>query len=528
MNHISKICFLLAAISGLFLGSIYFIVQMWMPILYVFLSAMIVCLAVAIALDWRLYLEFFTLKTTKHGMNMGVLIVLVLAALVCVNYLGVRHNKTWDLTSERLYSLSEQTKKLVDSLQEDVEIKVFYKGPNAVAEKSQIQKVLDQYKDFSSKVKVRYLNSYADKAEALEYLSPLSDRDSAKTFSFVEYQGKKIRVNSPFDENQFTGAIVKATRRGEKKVYFLKGHGERDIDSDSPDGLHNFKEALEGQAFKAESLSLLEKPEIPKDAAFLVIAGPKTAYLPQELNLLRNYITNGGRLLVAIDPGERQNISGFVRDYGVEFQNNYVVSLNRGSYTGLAVAIQFSPVSKVTQDFQTGQANTYAVFDIASELRMSPSPPNGVKVEPIVLTTPQSFAMSDIKQKVQEIDSSKLKSFAVAMEISGRLDHNADGTVTETSREKDKEKIFEAIVFADSDFLSNQSLFLGVNRDLALNAAADLAHEMDIIGTRAKSYKGTILDLGRYQLAGILLGGMGLPIFLFIVAVLMWFRRRGA
>ena len=528
MSNISKICLLIAAISALIMGAVYFILQAWLPILYFFLITLIACLGVAVLIDWKLYLEFFTLKTTKHGMNMGVLIVLFLTGLVCVNYLGARHNKTWDLTSEKLYSLSEQTKKLISGLKEDVEIKVFYKGPNALVEKSQVQKVLDLYKDFSNKVKIRYLNSYVDKGEALEYLAPLSDRDSAKTFSFVEYDGKKIRVDSPFDENQFTRAIVKATRRGEKKVYFLRGHGERDLDSETPDGLHNFKEALEGQAFKVEPLNLLEKNEIPKDAEFLVIAGPKTAYLPQELNRLRDYATSGGRLLITVDPGERQNLAGFLRSYGVDFMNNYVVSLNRGSYTALAVAIQFSPNSKVTEDFHSGQNNVYAVFDMASELRPSTTVPNGIKVQPIVQSAPQSFALNDIKEKIREIDVSKLQTFTLGMEIKGRLDHNPDGSATETSDASQKEKIFEAVVFGDSDFISNQSIFLGVNRDLALNAAADLAHETDLIGTHAKSYKGTILDLGRYEEASILLSGMGLPIFLFIIAIMMWFRRRGA
>jgi hypothetical protein len=204
------------------------------------------------------------------------------------------------------------------------------------------------------------------------------------------------------------------------------------------------------------------------------------------------------------------------------------VSLSRGNYTGLAVGIIFSPISEVTRDFQTGQSNVYAVFDIASELKVASKVPNGLKVEPIVRSSPQSFTLNDIKERVTEINQSRLQAFALAMDVTGRLDHNADGSVTETSDAKDKEKIFEAVIFGDSDFLSNQSILLGVNRDLALNAAADLAHESDLIGTHAKSYQGVIMDFGRYQTASIILGSICLPIFLLIVGFLMWVRRRGA
>jgi ABC-type uncharacterized transport system involved in gliding motility auxiliary subunit len=527
MNQISKICFLMAGISAVALGVFYSILMVWMPIFYFFVFVIAICLGATLLLDWRTYLEFFTLKTTKHGMNMGALILLTLAALICINYLGVRYNKTWDVTAEKIYSLSEQTKKILSALKDDLEIKVFYRGPAAGTEKTQVQKTLEIFNGYSSKVKVRYYNSYVDKAEATEYLASLPDEKKANVFAFVEYQGKRIRVESPFDENQFVRAIVKATHRGEKKVYFLTGHGERELDSTNPEGLSFFKEALEGQAFKVESLNLLEKNEIPKDADFLVIAGPKSAYVPQELVLLKAYVTAGGRLFIAIDPGQRQNLAGFLREYGVEFMNNYAISLDRGKASGLAIGIEFSPTSPVTQDFMVGQKNAYVLFDMASEIKPSASIPNGLKVDQIVRSTPLSFALDDLKHQVQ-VESSQLHSVTLAVEVKGRLDHNKDGSATETNAASEKDKVFEALVFGDSDFISNQGLFLGLNRDLALNASSELAHETDLIGTRAKSYKGTVLDVGRYQFVVILLAAVALPLLLFITSLMVWFRRRGA
>lgn len=530
MSPWSKISFVVAVISCLIILAVYFILGgVWIPILYFFVVTMALSLGAAIVLDWKLYVEFFLMRTTKHGMNMGMMILLSLTALVCINYLGVHYNKTFDLTAEKLYSLSDQTKKLISGLDSDVDVKVFYKGPAGLTEKGQITKVLDLYKDFSNKVKINYYNTYKDQAEATQYLTQLSDKDSAKAFAFVEVKGKKIRVESPFDENQFTGAMIKASRRGEKKIYFLKGHGERDLESENPDGLKVFKEALEGQAFKVESLNLLEKNEIPKDADFLAIVGPKTNYLDPELEKLRDYMKTAGRLLVAIDPGQRQNLAGFLKSFGVEFMNNYVISLSRNGYTPMAVGLIFSPLSKVTESFQTGKDNNYAVFDLASEMRTAPDKPGSFKVTEIVKTSPNSLAVSDLQKELNENDLGKMQTFALGMEVTGRMDEkDANGKVTETNAADEKNKQFELLAYGDSDFMSNQAIFLGVNRDLALNSAADLAHETDLIGSHPKSYKGTVLDIGRYQQLGVIGGGIGLPIFLLISSGVMWFRRRGA
>src|SRR5690348_13781902 len=111
MNQFSKILFVLAFLSFLIIAIVYFILGgLWIPILYFFLFTGIASVGIAAFLDRKLYLEFFLLKTTKHGMNMGVLILLTLAGLVCINYFGAHYNKTFDLTAEKLYSLSDQTK----------------------------------------------------------------------------------------------------------------------------------------------------------------------------------------------------------------------------------------------------------------------------------------------------------------------------------------------------------------------------------------------------------------------------------
>lgn len=128
MSRWAKVSWLLCGLSVLILVAVRFILGGWANFLYVPLAVLVVSFGLALALDWKFYLEFFTLRTTKHGMNMGVLIILVVALLAAVNMISVRFNKSFDLTSEKLNSLSDQSGKVIGDLKENLGIVVFYRG----------------------------------------------------------------------------------------------------------------------------------------------------------------------------------------------------------------------------------------------------------------------------------------------------------------------------------------------------------------------------------------------------------------
>ena len=86
---------------------------------------------------------------------------------------------------------------------------------------------------------------------------------------------------------------------------------------------------------------------------------------------------------------------------------------------------------------------------------------------------------------------------------------------------------FKGAVFGDSDFMSNNILFQGVNRDLALNTFAFLADDAGLISIRPKQPKGTELTMTVNQQRMAVIAGIGSPLILFIVGAIVWFRRRG-
>lgn len=481
---------------------------------YLTLGAFAVAMATSVFFDRRLYVEFLGMRTTKHGMNMGAVIALMLVGVVCVNYLAVRHNKTWDLTQEKANSLSDQTTKVLDGLTEDLKIKLFYRGTQSAEAKQNAQPTLTMFKDYSGRVKIENINALVDEEQAIEFLKDQPDLRTAPILVFVEYKGKRIRVDEPVDESQLTAAIIRATRTADVAVYFVQGHGEHDLHGTDDAGLSELAKSLKEGSFKAETLNLVEHKDVPADAAVVMIAGPATAFLEGELETLRAYAKRGGNLIVAIDPGQRHNLANLTKPFGVEFLNNYVLSPRmqiQGAGPATIVGRAYDPSSEITRNLQSNSSLT--VFPLVSELRAAGDKNSDKQIEThdLIKSDPSTVSVTDPRHAAGERPPPHAS--VLAMSAKGA----AEGG-----------KTFEMVVFGDSDFATNRGLYLGVNRDVIMNAFAKLTNQKDLLSIRPKLAKGTMLTLSAGSSWIIILASLGVPLGLLITALVIWFRRRGA
>jgi ABC-type uncharacterized transport system involved in gliding motility auxiliary subunit len=507
MSRSSKVCFIMAVFL---LSSSYFmnLVFGWLNVNYFLLAGAAAAVLLSVVLDRKLYFDFFTMKTTKHGMNMGLTIILMVAFLVCVNYMANRHNKTFDFTSERLNSLSDQTMKIIKGLAEPLDVKIFYAGAAVGQDKATLKQNLQVFEEASPKIHLQFINSYEEVPLASKYLNDVQDKATSPIIGFAEYKGKRIRIAWPIGEEQLTSAMIKATRASEKKIYFIQGHGERDLSGAGEEGISEFAKALTEASYKVETLNLVERDKIPEDAAMLAIVGPATPFLDQEIKLLREYVLGGGRILIAIDPGQRHNLANLTKPLGVEFANNIVISINpriSGRSQWTIAATQFDSVSDVTAPIPNGR--TYAVMDLASQLRPAMNADPEFKVTEIVKSSPMSFTVNDIQAEPPK--SANYDTYAVGIQVKGP-------------------KKLEAIVYGDSDFISNKGFNYFSNRDLSLNSVASLTNEADLISIRPKLPKGTLVRLTAINRGFFLIAGLGLPVVFMILGLVMWYRRRGA
>src|SRR5262245_16350943 len=159
MSKWGKISFLISGLSLLVLLTARLILQGWLDFLYAPLIVAVVGFVLALAVDFKFYLEFLTLKTTKHGMNMGVMIVLSFVLLVAVNFLGVRFDKTFDFTKEKINTLSDQTQQAVKGLDDELKILVFYRGTDDKELRGQLKSNFQSYMDLSPKIKMSFIDA---------------------------------------------------------------------------------------------------------------------------------------------------------------------------------------------------------------------------------------------------------------------------------------------------------------------------------------------------------------------------------
>jgi ABC-type uncharacterized transport system involved in gliding motility auxiliary subunit len=519
MSRWGKILFFVAFLAMAIVFAVRYVLGSWIDPLYFPLALSIVALAVAVFLEMKFFLEFFTMRTTKHGLNMGTMILLVLAGLISVNFLAVRKNKVVDITEDKLHSLAPQTTEVLKGLGKPVEFTIFYRGDKSRDAMGPLRESLRLYQDASGKVTVQFYDSYVENIKAQDYLNTLPDKDSAnnKVFVFVEYEGKRERVNAPFSETEITSAIVKATRSSTKVIYFLSGHGERDLMSEGEEGVRGLKDEMERYAAKVEPLNLLQNPTIPSDTSALVIAGPKAPLMDNEIDLILTYLRSGGRLLVLADPGEQHNLQKLLRPIGVEFANTFILNVGvqvQGASQVTAVGLDFDQSSDITKPFVNG--NTFALFHVASEVRKQSSPPPDVTVTELLRTSPKTITINELSETAKR---GELRAYVLGVLSKGKL-KGKDGKLAERE--------FVTVVFGDSDFATNKLIGLPTNLNLILNSVAHLSGEADLISVRPRQPKSTKLVMTNAVWLGVVGAGVLMPTALMILGSVIWFRRRSA
>src|SRR5215470_4779211 len=235
------------------------------------------------AFDWR---------TLKYGSHASLFTVIVLA-VVCLLYgLAVQHNRRFDITQAKRFTLAEQSVKLVQGLQYPLKVIGFYSL--AERDRETFTDLMKQYVQHTDKLSYEVIDPDRQPAIARQY-----DITAYNTV-VVEGNGKKEKI-SRVEEVALTNAILKVTRNTKKTVYFVSGHGEPALTDSDRTGYSIAKQALEDQNYTVQELVLARQPQVPDDAAVVIVAGPRQDLLDSETEALSKFLERGGHLLMMID-----------------------------------------------------------------------------------------------------------------------------------------------------------------------------------------------------------------------------------
>jgi ABC-type uncharacterized transport system involved in gliding motility auxiliary subunit len=361
-----------------------------------FLGAGLLLAALQVALRWDRVVARLGRRQMKYGTNMAVLLLGALAILGLVNYLVVRNSKRWDLTKGQRYSLSDQSKKILAGLKDDVKIVYFQRS----AEMEGGRERLREYEAASPRVKVEYVDPLKNPARAQAY-----DARGPWPVIVVERGDKRERVSND-SEQDLTNSFVKVTRQGRKTVCFAYGEGERDIEDSGDGGYTAAKAALGRSQYETRKVLMAREADVPADCTVLVIPGPENDLLPTVVDAVRRYVKGGGKAMVMVEPAFKHdypNLVGLLKEWNLETAKDVVVDVSpMGQLFGTGpltpIAAQY-PYHEITKDFRVTTA-----FHTARSLKAGTASVAGVFAQNLLETSPASWAETDLGLKEVRLD----------------------------------------------------------------------------------------------------------------------------
>jgi ABC-type uncharacterized transport system involved in gliding motility auxiliary subunit len=447
-------------------------------------------------------------RQQKYSLYSTVYVVVILAVLGTANYLANKNNKTFDTTSNKRYSLSDQTIKIVKGLTKDVSITYWDNQEGFTPAKD----LLGQYMILNPKLKVEYVD--AIKKPALARAAGITNLGTI----VVEADKKREEAKS-LTEEQITSALVRVLKGTERTVCFAQGGGEKELDKNARDGYTAVKETVERDNYKTQMLNLLEKADIPSSCTVLVVPGPKFDYPPAAVEGLKKHVESGGKAMFLLDPpfnvaklkiAENKELTDMLAGWGVTLNKDLVVDLSRvGQMMGGAVL-----------------ANKFESHPIVREM----------SGRPVVMAFPRSLdAKNGDKTTVEKLFSSMSSSFALTDLSKAEIDPNPDKdkrgpfpmAVAGSYKTGQENKDGRFVVVGNSSFIDNGSIQLYGNADLFLNMLAWLSADEDLISIRPKDPEDRRIQLEQGQMnTVIVVSQFVLPLIAFGAGIMIWRKRR--
>ena len=455
--------------------------------------------------------EWVKARQTRYAAYATTYIIIILAVLVVANFLANRYNKAFDATANKRFTLSDQTKKVVGDLKQDVTIQYFDRPTGMTAGKD----ILDRYANLSPKVHVEYVDLL--KKPQLARAANISREGTA-----VVVLGLKKEEAKTLDEEGVTGALIRTLKGGERTVCVASGSGEHRIDDTTSDGFTDFQTLVQKDNYKVKSVSLLEKAEVPSDCLVFVIGGPSGDYIQPAVDGIKKYVEGGGRALIMLDPplklgrkeiSDNDALTAMLSNWGVTAEKNLVLDDNPVSQlvgVGPEVPLITSYESHAIVNDLAGKATG---FPVARSLEVKDG--GKTKLTKLFQTSKNSFATYDLHSAEIKVDPSKDKKGPFALAVAGTYD---------TGKPNSQGRF---VVVGNSRWAANSFLRFNGNRNLLLNMLNWLSSDEDLISIRPKDQEDRRINLTRAQF--LMLRAVSqfiLPLIVVLGGVMVWWKRR--
>jgi ABC-type uncharacterized transport system involved in gliding motility auxiliary subunit len=450
-------------------------------------------------------------RQTKYAAYASIYILLVINVVIIANVLADRYNKSFDATSNKRYSLSAQTAKIVKGLKQEASITYFDQSTRFRTGKD----LLDQYANLSPKVRVQYVDP--DKSPQVAREAGIRNLGTA----VVQVGAKKEEAKSMTEEG-ITGAFIRDLKSTTRTVCFVAGSGEHQADNSDREGLSRFKDLLAKDNYENKTIDLLQKAEVPGDCTTLIIAGPTRGYEQPEVDTIKKYVEEGGRALLMLDPplklgrseiADNDALASVLQGWGVTLNKDLILDMNPiGQLVGLGPQVALVQ-NYGSQPIVSDMKGTTTGFPLSRSMEIKST--DKTSVEKLFDSSASSLATNDLSSNRVNVNDPKNKK--------GPLTIAAAGTYN-TGKENVQGRF---VVVGSSSWAANRFIAFNGNSDLALNAINWLSSDEDLISIRPKEQEDRRITMTRAQLNWVrATSQFVLPLVVVIAGVFVWWKRR--
>ncbi|MFW7378091.1 MAG: GldG family protein [Oligoflexus sp.] len=489
--------------------------------------------------------EIFSRKGARYGASSGLSFVLGLLLIVGIAFLSTRprFDLSWDVTEDRLNTLSDQSLKIVDKMKQDkVEVDVlgFFVNPE---KKQSFADLLALYQHAGAPIQLKYIDPQAEPNLAIAENVTTADTVIVKSGS------QESRLTN-FTEEKMTNALLRVLKTENKTLYFTSGHGERDLNSSEAEGFGMAKAELESERYDIDTITLLESEAVPENVDLLIIAGPKYDFRPEEINVLRRYLDEARPLLVLVDAlVPLPNLKALLEDYGLSIQND-MVAINPNNplssqpdWQYSALATEFDEFSPVTRDF-VSQGKIALLMPFSRSIDVVEGNKKGLRPTILARGSEMNVTYSEVSQPedLRELRQDQvlpgdvgLLAYSVGQvggsELAKKNNSNNSSKETELDTKKGTDakanKELRLVVSGSSHFASNYGAQRPENMDMFLNLTNYLLQDEDFISIRPRESSESRLDLATSSSQfNLLFFSFIYPFFFLGYGIVHWLKRR--
>ena len=303
------------------------------------------------AISLALFCTAQTIQKRRYNISGGGLkvgaysvtgILLAIAAVVAVN-LGLNYvpeqYSSFDLTENRLYALTDETKAFLSGLSEDITIYVLAEEGAGDADFS---KTLERMADQSTHIKIKYVSpaknpnfyqNYTDVQPSSGSLIVEGDRrstvvDYGDIYTYeMDYSTYSYQTTGYDGEGQTVSALAYVTTEDMPVFYAIGGHGELELEE-------KFVNTITKENAACETLMLYSVDEIPEDAQGVILNAPTSDYSKEDAEKVIAYLQKGGNALIisTMAEGEMANFKSILDFYGITEVDGTIVEEDRNYY----------------------------------------------------------------------------------------------------------------------------------------------------------------------------------------------------